>query len=300
MSGDERGRAWQTRTVDANPFGKANDWTARMLARLTPEQLQQISEQLVEVIDEVSSERWEAAQQRAASLGDGMRPDKIRQLTRQFSRELAAAGVAVGAAAAAPAVGVVPTIAATVAELGWFTARAGDLVLTIAALHGRPAPTPDERRAWLLAVMIYGSSARNEFSSALNEASMGVSVGRDRTVPLATLQTANQLMSRVFVRRYGTRRGMISLARAVPIGVGAAIGGVANYVAIRRLARNADQLFARLPYSSIEVSSVDITGRELPAPRHPKDDTGNTIWARGGRKRSSRSSRTSRSPGSPA
>jgi hypothetical protein len=88
-------------------------------------------------------------------------------------------------------------------------------------------------------------------------------VATDNKLPLATLQMANRLMSRRLLRRYGTRRGVIALGTALPIGIGAAIGGSANYVAIRALARSADEFFARLPYSAIDVDSIDITGREL-------------------------------------
>ena len=110
------------------------------------------------------------------------------------------------------------TLAATTAELAWFTGRAGDLILTMAALHGHPNPTVDERRAWVLAVLIYGGSARDGLSRAINEASTGVAPAGDRRIPLATLQTANRLMGRRLVRRYGTRRGVAALGRLVPLG----------------------------------------------------------------------------------
>ena len=47
------------------------------------------------------------------------------------------------------------------------------------------------------------------------------------------------------------------------VGIGAVIGATANYTAIRSLARNADEFFARLPYSAIEVDSMDVTGRAV-------------------------------------
>jgi len=214
-------------------------------------------------IDEVSHQRWEAAKVRAEATPGTLRPERIDAVTKSFTRELGAAGAAAGAAAAAPMIGPFTTLASITAELAWFTARAGDLILTIAAIHGRPDPTVDERRAWVLAVLLYGSSARDEFTRALNEASVGLSPTVGRQLPVAKLQAANRLMSRMFVRRYGTKRGLVALGRMLPIGIGAAIGGTANYVTIRTLARHADQFFARLPYSAIEAESHDITGRQL-------------------------------------
>lgn len=250
------------------PNPRANRWATRLAERIAPDDLLRISESVLASIDEVSSQRWDAARRRADELPGSVRPERISALTDSFARELGVAGAAAGAAAAAPTVGTAATLAATTAELAWFTARAGDLILTIAAVHGRPDPTVDERRAWVLAVLIYGSSARDGFARAINEASTGVAPAANHRVSLATLQTANRLMSRSLIRRYGSRRGMIALGRALPIGIGAVIGGSANYLAIRSLARNADGFFARLPYSAIDVSSVDVTGRQLPPLTH--------------------------------
>jgi hypothetical protein len=238
---------------------KATEWATRLAARVTPDDALRLSSTVLASIDEVSQQRWDAAKARAASTPGTLRPERVDALTRSFQRELGAAG----AAAAAPAVGAIATLASVTAELAWFTARAGDLILTIAALHGRPDPTVDERRAWVLAVLLYGSSARDEFARTLNEASVGLAPTVGRQIPVTTLQAANRMMSRLVVRRYGTRRGLVALGRALPIGIGAVIGGSANYVTIRTLARHADEFFARLPYSAIDVPSTDITGREL-------------------------------------
>lgn len=242
---------------------KATEWATRLSARLSSADAIRISSAMLSSIDEVSQQRWDAAKARAERTPGTLRPEKIEALTRSFKRELGAAGAAAGAAAAAPMVGPFTTLASITAELTWFTARAGDLILTIAAIHGRPDPTVEERRAWVLAVLLYGSSARDEFARTLHEASVGVVPTGGRQIPVTTLQTANRLMSRMFVKRYGTKRGLIALGRMLPIGIGAAIGGSANYLSIRTLARHADQFFARLPYSAIEVDSTDITDRQL-------------------------------------
>lgn len=242
---------------------KAAEWAARVAARLTTEDALRISASMLASVDEVSQQRWEAAKARAAAAPGTLRPDRIDAVSTAFKRELGLTGAAAGATAAAPMVGTAATLASVMAELAWFTARAGDLILTIAAIHGRPDPTIEERRAWVLAVLLYGSSARDEFARTLNEVSVGVAPTVGRQIPVTTLQAANRTMSKLFVRRYGTKRGLIALGRLLPIGVGAAIGGSANYLTIRTLARHADQFFARLPYSAIDVDSADITHRQV-------------------------------------
>ena len=243
---------------------RAGRWAAKLAARVDAAEFERLAAGMLGTIDEVSSNRWEAAVKRAAAQPGRIRPEKIKALTDSFAREVSAAGAAAGVVAASPAFGTGATLLTATAELAWFTARAGDLILTIAALHGRPDPTVDERRAWLLAVLIYGGSARDEFARAVNEASTGmVAVGPDRRLPIGAIQLANRVMSKALFRKYGARRGMAALGRMIPLGIGAVIGATANYAAIRALSRNADEFFSRLPYSAIEVDSMDVTGRAV-------------------------------------
>ena len=47
--------------------------------------------------------------------------------------------------------------------------------------------------------------------------------------------------------KYGTKRGAVALGRALPFGIGAAIGGGANYAFARAIAGHADRFFRDLP-----------------------------------------------------
>ncbi len=230
--------------------------TAR-LAKMDPEALSQL---FLSGIETASSARWEAAVARAAELPGDVRPEKLRALSTAFARELGVVGAATGMAAAAPAVGTAATMMAATVELSWFTARAGDLILTIAALHGRPTPTIEERRAWVLAVLIFGSTARQGLTGVANDMGAGLSEANPNRLAITTLRATNGAMSRLVLRRYGTRRGAIALGTALPLGIGAFVGGSANVIAVRRLAAQADAFFARLPYSSIEATSTEPAG----------------------------------------
>jgi len=238
----------------------ARQWVEKMTLRVTSTDLDRLAKGMLASVDQVSNSRWEAAVQRAAKLPGDVRPEKVKALTDSFSRELGAFGATAGAAAAAPAVGTAATMMAATAELAWFTARAGDLILTVAALHGRAAPTVEERRAWLLAVLIYGGSAREGFSRAINEANTGLRPATNAKIPITTLRTVNRLMTPRLVKRYGARRGAIALGTALPLGIGALVGGSANYAAVRALSRHADEFFARLPYSAIDTTATEIDG----------------------------------------
>ena len=218
-----------------------------------------VADILLAAIDKAAESRWDAAVERAVALPGDIRPQKIRALTTSMSHELAAAGAAAGLAAAAPVVGTAATLATSAAELAWFTTRAGDLILTIAALHGRTTPTVDERRAWMLAVLIYGSSARDGFTSIARQ--VGVETAGGTRLPRASLRAINGVLAKAIVRRYGAKRGAILLGRSLPLGIGALIGGGANYRAIRSLGKDADAFFAKLPYSAIDTTAIDVPHR---------------------------------------
>lgn len=231
-----------------------------LTARLGSIDADALAKMLMAGVETATSARWDAAVARAASLPGDVRPEKIRALSASFARELGAVGAAAGMAAATPAVGTAATLMTAMVELSWFTARAGDLILTIAALHGRPTPTVDERRAWVLALLIFGRTARQGMTGVANEMGAGLSDLSPTRLSIATLRATNGAMSRLLVRVYGARRGAIALGTALPLGVGAVVGGSANFVAIRKLAAQADSFFARLPYSSIDATSIEVAG----------------------------------------
>jgi hypothetical protein len=239
-------------------------WAQRLVGRMSPADVERINRALLVSIDEVSGKRWEAAKVRAGELPGDLRPEKIAALTTSMSRELAAFGAAAGAVAVTPMVGTGLTVMTAMAELGWFTMRAGDLILTIAALHGRPEPTVDERRAWVLAVLLFGGSARDGMARAINQAGTGLAPTTTSRLPISTLQQANRILTRMVLRRYGTRRAAIALGTALPLGLGAAFGGSANYLAVKALAKHADQFFSRLPYSAVDAHAVEVGGALSP------------------------------------
>lgn len=261
----QRGQEWTAQVVGQFAGHVGSHVSARV-------DLDALGEKLLASIDEVAGSRWEAAVDRARALPGDLRPEKLAALTRSFTRELTTVGAAAGAAAAAPAVGAVASLAAAATELAWFAARSGDLVLTIAALHGRPEPTVDERRAWVLAVLLYGGSAQEGFTTAAGQLGIALDQHAPARLPIASLQAINSRLSSLIVRRYCTRRGVVVAARTLPLGIGAVIGGSANFVAVRNLAHHADRFFAKLPYSAIEVEAQEIGGMIGPA-RSPRPST---------------------------
>ncbi|HYX43496.1 MAG TPA: hypothetical protein VE760_00545, partial [Acidimicrobiales bacterium] len=58
----------------------------------------------------------------------------------------------------------------------------------------------------------------------------------------------NRKLGRSVLTRFGTRRGAPALGRVLPFGIGAAVGGSANYLSVQAIGRHADSFFRSLPY----------------------------------------------------
>ncbi|WP_436793836.1 EcsC family protein [Actinospongicola halichondriae] len=195
---------------------------------------------VLDAVDRAVEHRWDAAKRRTAGL-EGSPSERVEVLTRRFAREVAAVGAVTGGTSAVPGVGTVASLSTTAADLGWFTARAGDLILSIAAAYGHTEARVEERRLWLLAVLAFGRSADKNVSMLAKEAGIGGLAGQ--AIPSEILRRINRSIARRLIARYGTSRGAVALGRALPFGFGAAIGGGGNYVLIRAIARQAERFF---------------------------------------------------------
>ena len=210
-------------------------------------------------VDRALLERWEPAKQRAAEITGATRDDEVKAVTAVFARELGAIGAATGALAAVPTVGGAVVITGSFAEFGYFTFRSSELVLTIGALHGHTDATIEEQRAWLLCVLAFGDGASKAFTKLAGELGKGLGKKTVEKIPMTTLRAINAAAGRTIVTKYGTKRGVIALGRALPVGIGSVIGGGANYGNTRLLGRYANKFFAELPYRTIDDTTDEGT-----------------------------------------
>ena len=204
----------------------------------------------MKAVDSVIESRWDDALRRATEASGSTIDAKVAGLSRSFARELGSVGAATGAAATVPAFGTAAALSMGVAEFGWFTARASELILTIAALHGQDRATVEERRAWILAVLIFGSGAAEGFTRIAGEAGRSVARGGRLRGPISMVRGLNSSAGRMLLARYGRRRGAVAIGTALPFGVGAFVGGAANYAGMKAIGKHAHALFASLPARS--------------------------------------------------
>lgn len=222
-----------------------------------------VGEVVLAAVDKAASSRWDAAQERAART-TGSTNERVAELTRAFTRELATVGAASGGAAAVPGAGTITAVATTAADLSWFTLRSADLILSIAAVHGHDEASLQERRLWILSVLAFGDSASKGVTVLAREAGIGLGKKMTNKVPAEALRVINRLIGRTVFTKYGTKRGVVAIGRALPFGVGAVIGGGSNWALVKGIGRQADKLFSDISASGaktvidfIEVEAVE-------------------------------------------
>jgi hypothetical protein len=207
-------------------------------------------------VDRAVELRWERAKARAAEAEGDTVQARVRSVTRSFSRELTSLGAATGAAAAAPGLGTVSAASILVAELAWFAFRATDLIITIGAVHGRFDASVEERRAWVLSILAFGERAADEFAALVGEVDQSVTVGGERVGALMAgvvggdaatvdaLRRINAELATRVVAKYGSRRGVITVGKLLPFGIGAVVGGSTNWALARAVSTQSVQFFA--------------------------------------------------------
>lgn len=212
---------------------------------------------LIEGVDRAVASRWDRAKEVAATAPGAHPAAKAKAISSPIRKSMTALGAAAGATAAAPGVGTSVAMGTLIAELGVVALKTTDMVMSIGAAYGHVDATAEERRAWVLAVLAFGDDAAEEFSTLVRD--MGVNVADGHAIDIAgeavgggagqmatidALRRINTSLVAQVLKKWGTRRGAATIGKLLPFGVGAAVGGSANFWMIREFAKQADRFFA--------------------------------------------------------
>lgn len=207
---------------------------------------QAIGRSALEGIDRAVASRWDRAIQRADETSGPSRDERLEEVRLELRRELTALGAVSGGIAAVPGAGTGTALVTVGADIGWYTMRLADLILTMAVIHGHDEATVQERRAWVLSVLAFGGGATAGFTEATRQVRGGLGQRQLGSVSAATLRSLNRRLTTSLLRRYGARRGAVVLGSLMPFGVGAAIGAGGNAYSVDAAARHADRFFVAL------------------------------------------------------
>lgn len=251
---------------------------------------------LIEGIDRAVVSRWDVAQELANTTAPGAGPEvKAKMIAAPIRKKMTALGAAAGATAAAPGIGTSIAIGTLAAELGVVALKTTDMVMSIGAAYGHHDASAEERRAWVLAVLAFGNDAAEEFSTlardmglklsdghAIEIAGEALGGGAGQMATIDALRRINTTLVGQVLKKWGTRRGAATVGKLLPFGVGAAVGGSANFFMMREFAKQADQFFSQYDRefvlgiarqdTVVNSDTIDVAGHRVqdqPPPPNP-------------------------------
>ncbi|GAB3190327.1 hypothetical protein GCM10027061_14090 [Nesterenkonia suensis] len=199
-----------------------------------------------------------------------------RQLDKEFVRVMTGTGAAIGATAAIPSVGTVASLGLSAAATGGFLETSALYAQSVAELSG--VSTEDPERAQLLVMGIMLGEEGRQLLGELSEQVDGRGLGPFATlVPMRALSSSSSVgglvvdqIKRQFVKRFFIRQGTTMVARAIPFGIGAVVGGAANHVLAKQIVRTAHRTFGELPEDTPPAVVEDMR-RALDREKHRAD-----------------------------
>jgi hypothetical protein len=172
----------------------------------------------------------------------GSSPDAvIRMLERRYLAAVTTGGAAVGATAVVPGITTGVTLALSGVETVGFLESTALFAQSVAEVHGIPVENPDRARALVLTLML-GSEGTDLIAQLAGQAS-GKAINRPaywgelvtKTLPRAAVGPLVDRLKTMFIHQFSARAGASWIGKALPFGIGAAVGGAGNHILARRV-----------------------------------------------------------------
>ena len=181
-------------------------------------------------------------------------PDQIvRILERRYLTAVTTGGAAVGATAVIPGIGTGVTLVLSGVETAGFLEATALFAQSVAEVHGIAIENPQRARALVMTLMLgrEGVDLVRQFAGQ----AAGGGIARNaywgelitNTMPKAVMGTVVDRLRHVFVRQFAVRGGAGIIGKAIPFGIGAAIGGTGNHILGRRVLQQSRLAFGTPP-----------------------------------------------------
>lgn len=188
----------------------------------------------------------------------------IRILERRYLAAVTTGGAAVGATAVVPGIGTGVTLALSGVETLGFVESTALFAQSVAEVHGIAVSNPDRARALVMTLML------GKEGVALVSQLAGQATGRGGTrssywgelvttsLPRAAVGPLVDRLKSMFVKQFAAAGGASFLGKALPFGVGAAIGGAGNHILGRRVLTTSHRAFGAAPVDlPLDLEPVD-------------------------------------------
>ncbi len=198
-------------------------------------------------------------------------------LERRYVAAVTSGGAAVGASAMLPFVGTGISLGLSAVETAGFLETTALFAQSVTELHGIAVSDPDRSRA-LVMTLLMGKAGSDLLKQIAGQATGGVNRNAywgqvvTSSLPQFVVGPVADQLKNHFVRRFATGQGANILGRAIPFGIGAAIGGVGNLVLGRTVIQSARTAFGPAPFSY--PAELAITMKQPKAVREKRDGAG--------------------------
>ncbi len=202
-------------------------------------------------------------------------PSEIaRVLERRYLAAVTTGGAAVGVTAVVPSIGTGITLALSGLETAGFLEATALYAQSLSELHGVAVDDPGRARALVLTMMLgrEGSDLVRQLAGQLSgsgttrNAYWGELVAS--SLPLAVVSPLVDRLKAVFLRQFAIRGGVSIVARAIPFGIGAVVGGAGNNMLGRRVVQNSRLAFGPAPETFVPALDLPpLVIRPRPATR---------------------------------
>lgn len=179
------------------------------------------------------------------------------QLDKDFKRSMTGGGAMIGATAAVPGVGTATSLGLSALATGSFLEFCALYAQSMAELSGISTADPHRAKLLVMGVML-GEEGRKLLGELSDQASGRGQGPMASMVPLTSpaqfaagsssmTSLIGSQIKRQFLRRFFVRQGSSMVARAIPFGIGAVVGGVGNRALAGQIVRTAGATFGELP-----------------------------------------------------
>lgn len=201
-----------------------------------------------------------------------------RRLEREFLSGMGTGGAAIGATAIIPGVGTIAALGISAAATVVFLEATALYAQSVAELHGVRLQDPDSAQVMVMAIIL------GDEGLSMLQGLTGQVLGKGKTpmqawgknatksMPLTAAKGVIAPMRKMFLKKMATRSGASMVGKAMPFGIGAAIGGVGNYMMGKAVIASAQRAFGPAPLNipPLLLAELEAT-RRLPKP--PKTPT---------------------------
>ncbi len=177
----------------------------------------------------------------------------VRMLERRYLAAVTTGGAAVGATAVVPGIGTGVTLALSGIETLGFLDATALFAQSLAELHGIRVDNPDRARALVLTLMLGQEGV--DLVSQLGRQVVGKGVTRPaywgemitKSLPRAAVGPLVDQLKRQFVHQFAAKGSASVIGKALPFGIGAAVGGTGNHLLGRRVVVGSRRAFGVAP-----------------------------------------------------